>query len=183
MNTKIKLGMILTTLMLSTFSLLHAKEKIIVRVDGLSCAFCAYGLEKNLKELEGVEKVEINLNDGTASLIFQEGKTVTDETIKKTVKDSGFTPREIKRQQSTKKKAGSLETIELSIVGMSCSGCAYNVKTSLRQVPSVDEVQVDLKRGTATVTVEKGKVSAEKLIEAVEKAGLYKAAVLQNERR
>ena len=34
--------------------------KITIEVDGLACPFCAYGLEKNLKEIDGVENIEIN---------------------------------------------------------------------------------------------------------------------------
>jgi copper chaperone CopZ len=84
--------------------LLHAREKIRVRVDGLSCAFCAYGLEKKLSELKGVDSVKINIKDGTALLTLEEGISITDDTIKQAVKDSGFTPREIKRERPSEKE-------------------------------------------------------------------------------
>lgn len=76
---------------------IQAAEKLVVRVDGLSCAFCAYTLEENLKDLEGVKEVEINLKEGTASLRLVEGKNLTDEVINRAVEDSGFTPRSILR--------------------------------------------------------------------------------------
>jgi mercuric ion binding protein len=74
-----------------------AREKLIVRVDGLSCAFCAYTLEKKLQNLEAVESVEINLTEGTASLLLKEGGQLADETINQAVDESGFTPRSIRR--------------------------------------------------------------------------------------
>lgn len=159
--------------------LVHAKQRIVVRVDGLSCAYCAYGLEKKLKELEGVEKVEINIKEGTASLVVQEGKTINDETINETVKDSGFTPREIKREIEKQKETSNLETIKLHVTGMSCSGCVYNVRTALEKIRSVSEVHVDLQSSTAVVRSEKGKVTPAQLIDAVEKAGRYKATAAQ----
>lgn len=39
-----------------------------------------------------------------------------------------------------------------SISGMSCEGCKSHVENTLRQVPGVTEVQVDLKQGEAEVT-------------------------------
>lgn len=80
----------------------NAQEKLIVRVDGLSCAYCAYSLEKKLQELDGVQKIDINLKAGTATLTLKEGVSIKDEVIEKTVKASGFTPRSVKRQDESK---------------------------------------------------------------------------------
>jgi len=71
------------------------EQKIRVRVDGLSCPFCAYGLEKKLLEIEGVTSIEISIDDGVALLTLDKDAEVLEETIKKEVKDAGFTPREI----------------------------------------------------------------------------------------
>jgi len=180
MNNNIKWALLAGVLLLAAPSLLSAKQKIVVRVNGISCAFCAYGLEKKLSELEGVEKVEINLKNGTAVLTVKEDKTITDETIKKTVKDSGFTPKEISREQSTQKEVPTMETITLSVTGMMCSGCVFNIKTALEKIPAVSDVEVDLKSGTAVVKVEKGKVTVSQLIDAVEKVGRFKASLKQS---
>lgn len=71
-------------------------EKVEIRVDGLACPFCAYGLEKKLKKIEGVEKVQINVKDGIATLQSKKEKSVKVENLESAVKDAGFTPREIK---------------------------------------------------------------------------------------
>lgn len=80
----------------------RSQEKYIVRVDGLSCAYCAYSLEKSLKSLEGVTQVEINLKEGTATLTLSEATKLKEEVIKQTVKDSGFTPRSVKKIEKEK---------------------------------------------------------------------------------
>jgi mercuric ion binding protein len=82
----------------------NAQEKLVVRVDGLSCAYCAYSLEKALQKIDGVDKININLKEGTATLTLKEGVSIKDEVIEKTVKDSGFTPRSVKRQDESKHK-------------------------------------------------------------------------------
>lgn len=70
-------------------------EAAAVKLDGLSCPFCAYGLEKRLKKVEGVEKVEIKVGQATAELTVKKGKILSIEEVEKAVKDGGFTPREL----------------------------------------------------------------------------------------
>ncbi len=80
---------ILTSLGL-TFS-----AEVIMKVDGLACAFCAYGLEKKLKNLKGVEEVKISLNEGKVWIKLKEGYKADEKTLRKLVKESGFILREI----------------------------------------------------------------------------------------
>lgn len=76
------------------------KGKVKVQVDGLSCPFCAYGLEKKLKTMDGVAKIEIDVENAFALLTIEEGKTVTDQAIRENVKKAGFTAREITEVRS-----------------------------------------------------------------------------------
>ena len=77
----------------------------VVRVDGLACPFCAYGLEKKLKKLEGVASIEINIEEATVELTLQPEAEVTEEAIREKVKAAGFTPKEIAfREPENKKK-------------------------------------------------------------------------------
>jgi len=66
-----------------------------VRVDGLACPFCAYGLEKKLKRIEGVEGLEIMLNEGLAIVYFDEGTQIDEGVLEEKVREAGFTPRGI----------------------------------------------------------------------------------------
>lgn len=72
-----------------------AKQKVSVEVAGLSCPFCAFGLEKKLKNIHGAEKVTIKINEGKAEIDLAEGKRITKEEVEQAVKDSGFTPGKI----------------------------------------------------------------------------------------
>ena len=72
-------------------------QTIMVQVDGLSCPFCSYGLEKKLKKLNGVEKVKIHLRQGKAEMKVKPRVTISDESIKQAVEDAGFTPGPIER--------------------------------------------------------------------------------------
>ncbi len=70
-------------------------QQIIVRVDGASCPFCAFGLEKRLGHLEGVADVKIEMKAGKAIVTLKEGATVSEEALRQAVDEAGFTAREI----------------------------------------------------------------------------------------
>lgn len=70
-------------------------QLIKVRVDGLACPFCAYGLEKKFKNYDGILNLKIDLDKGLVTFTLAEGKTIDKESIQKIVKDAGFTPKEI----------------------------------------------------------------------------------------
>ena len=47
--------------------------EVSVQVDGLSCPFCAYGLEKKLRKVANVASLEIQVSDGRAVLTPEPG--------------------------------------------------------------------------------------------------------------
>jgi mercuric ion binding protein len=71
-------------------------ERVEMRVDGLACPFCAYGLEKKLKDVPGVSEIEIRVDDGIVILKSKKGESVAVDRLKPAVKDAGFTAREIR---------------------------------------------------------------------------------------
>lgn len=73
-------------------------QSAIIQVDGLSCPFCTYGLEKHLKKVVGVENVDINMKSGKAIVRLKSGAQVDDAELKKAVKKAGFTARSITRK-------------------------------------------------------------------------------------
>ena len=55
-----------------TPSLVQAQiYSLSVVVEGMSCPFCVYGVEKKLKKVEGVKSVIISMKDGVATLIVK----------------------------------------------------------------------------------------------------------------
>ncbi len=64
-------------------------------VNGLSCPFCAYGLEKHLKKVNGVEDVNIDMKHGKATVSLKPGTQVDDAMLREAVKKAGFTARDI----------------------------------------------------------------------------------------
>jgi mercuric ion binding protein len=70
-------------------------------VDGLACPFCAYGVEKRLSAIEGVESVETDVRSGQVVVTLAEGKTLSEEVARQAVRDAGFTLRSLKRTRGS----------------------------------------------------------------------------------
>jgi len=62
-----------------------------MRVDGLACPFCAYGIEKAFIKTAGVKSVDIDLKNGLVIVKTDEGKTFTEDKLKAIINDTGFT--------------------------------------------------------------------------------------------
>lgn len=78
---------------------------IKIQVDGLSCPFCAYGLEKKLKELESARDIHIDVKEGYATLnVLKENQPGEDE-LKEIVKKAGFTARSIEFSETPFEKS------------------------------------------------------------------------------
>ena len=62
-------------------------------VDGLACPFCAYGVEKKVGGLSGVETVEIDIDGGLVAVTLADGATLEESAAKRAVDEAGFTLR------------------------------------------------------------------------------------------
>ncbi len=67
-----------------------------IRVDGLACPYCAYGIEKKLKQIKGVRNIDVDLDKGLVKVDVADGTTLTAPQLTKLLKDSGFTYRSMK---------------------------------------------------------------------------------------
>jgi copper chaperone len=64
-----------------------------------------------------------------------------------------------------------METITMNVKGMTCGGCVASVTRVLKAVPGVDNVNVTLNPGAATVTYDPARTDRAKLRGAVVDAG------------
>lgn len=62
-----------------------------IQVDGLACPFCAYGIEKQLNKIKGLEKVETDIKAGTVIVAMQEGRTLEKSRAAQAIDQAGFT--------------------------------------------------------------------------------------------
>jgi mercuric ion binding protein len=93
MKLIIKISVIILALGFSA-SLAQSNE-VKIRVDGLSCPFCAYGLEKKLNELDGVDSIFIDFEEGLVVMQVTDLQKISEEEIITKIEEAGFTPGEI----------------------------------------------------------------------------------------
>ena len=64
-----------------------------MRVDGLACPYCAYGIEKKLKAIDGVESVEVDLDKGLVRVRTHDDLHFSEPQLRQLFQDAGFTYR------------------------------------------------------------------------------------------
>ncbi len=67
-----------------------------MRVDGLACPYCAYGIEKKLLAIQGVSNLDIDLDKGVVSVNAPDGVELTKKQMTQLFDDAGFSLRGMK---------------------------------------------------------------------------------------
>ncbi len=87
------MGIILLMVILSMGGAKAQLIKVEQEVYGMDCAPCAYGLERGLKKIEGLENIKVSLNDGKAYLGLKLKNNTALKEIQQIVKRNGFSAR------------------------------------------------------------------------------------------
>ncbi len=85
-------GLVLLSAILGSTSV-WAGEVYKLYVDGLACPFCAYGVEKKVTGLKGVEKINIDIDGGLVSVTMAGGATLDEAIAREAVDQAGFSLR------------------------------------------------------------------------------------------
>lgn len=81
-----------------------ADEAVVeIDIDGMTCPFCVYSLEKELGELSEVKHVLISLKSNKARLILKDGARIDSDTLREVVLSAGFTPGSVRYVSDGKK--------------------------------------------------------------------------------
>lgn len=108
-------------------------HSLTIVVEGMSCPFCAYGVEKKLKQVSGVKSIEIDMKDGTAALKAREGESINISQVPKAIKDTGFTPGDISITASGKVKTDARQRLILQVSGLAQGLLLVDLKDDIRQ--------------------------------------------------
>ena len=140
-------------------ALLTAPERLVLPVQGMTCASCVAHVEAALAKVAGVERVAVNLATESAAV---EGRRLDPQALARAVDAAGYSV--------------PTQTIRLDIDGMSCASCVARLESALQAVPGVARASVNLASESALVELVSGAATAQDLLRAVEAAG-YSAHV------
>ncbi|WP_108051850.1 heavy metal translocating P-type ATPase [Bosea sp. 124] len=107
--------------------------RIVIPVDGMSCASCVGRVEQAVLAVPGVEDVSVNLATNRASVALGAGSAT--QPVLDAIRKAGYEPRE--------------EEVDLSVTGMNCASCVGRVEQALKAVPGVLDGTVNLATGRA----------------------------------
>jgi len=89
-----KIVLIKIMVVLGTFSSNAQIQKVDQEVFGMDCAPCAYGLERGVKKMDGLQNVRVSLNDGKAYLELSKNNSLSLRRIQEEVKKNGFSAKQ-----------------------------------------------------------------------------------------
>ena len=71
-----------------------------IRVDGMACSYCAYGVEKSFKQIKGVKEITIDLDNGLVIVSVEDRIELTRKQMELLFKNAGFTFRRMTQSPS-----------------------------------------------------------------------------------
>ncbi|WP_434602719.1 copper-translocating P-type ATPase [Pseudomonas sp. Z4-7] len=131
-------------------------------ISGMTCASCAGRVERALSKVAGASAVSVNLATEQARIQAPQGSL---PALMQAVEQAGYSV--------------PVQTLELSIEGMTCASCVGRVERALGKVAGVNRASVNLANERAHLEL-LGQVDPQSLIDAVKRAG-YDASVWQVE--
>ncbi|MCC5912366.1 MAG: copper-translocating P-type ATPase [Clostridiaceae bacterium] len=137
-------------------------EKIVLKVDGMSCSSCAAGIERKLNKTEGVLSASINFAAEKAQIEFDKEK-ITIEKLMEIVNTLGYTA--IADAEEKKEK------VTLKVQGMTCSACSNRVEKVLNKMEGVIAANVNFAVEKVTVEYDPQKIRLVDLKRKVSSAG------------
>lgn len=66
-------------------------SSLVVEVNGMACPFCAFGVEKRMQHVPGVESVVVDIQAGTARATAGPDGFIKYQDVPRAVKEAGFT--------------------------------------------------------------------------------------------
>ena len=99
MKRILKTSLPLVLILMTTMTVFAENQTYKLHVDGLACPFCAFGIEKQLSKIDGVEHLDTDVKAGVVLLTMKDGALLDKAKAKQAVEKAGFTLRGLERTQ------------------------------------------------------------------------------------
>ncbi|RAH40102.1 putative copper resistance-associated P-type ATPase [Aspergillus brunneoviolaceus CBS 621.78] len=152
------------------------EEKFNARVSigGMSCASCANSITNEVKQLDFVQDITVNLLTNSATIVFS-GPRANTEKIVEQIEDTGFEASldEVQSLTVPPKRKGPTPTYiaEIAISGMTCGSCSGAVTRGLEELPYVVEVSINLLTHSGRVEFQ-DRSNIDAIVEKIEDLGV-----------
>jgi Cu+-exporting ATPase len=130
-------------------------------ITGMTCASCVSTVEKELKKVEGVQEVSVNLMTEKARVQYNSSITNV-ESLVSAIENVGY---------GAKDASKTSQTINLSITGMTCASCVNTIETVLSKQGGITEYNVNLATEKARITFDPESITDNQIINAIKGVG------------
>jgi len=159
---------ILAVALFTTVAASAQKDNFTVTVEGLGCPFCAYGLEKKFKEVDGVKDIKIDIETGLMTFTADASKSLTLEKVDSQVDKAGYTAKDIKIERANGKVENSAgkqtaassgnKTKTFKVYG-ACTMCEARIEKAAKSLAGVAFADWNVESKMLTVKFNAKKVS------------------------
>jgi len=153
----------------SVTTLLEKTSVDVFHVKGMTCASCVHSIESALLGHENIRKVEVSLIAETAKVTYS--LPLNAESIATMIQDCGF--------EASHTPQSSAGQVHLKIFGMSCASCVHLIDRTLRAMPGIEDVAINLSLESGKVTLDHRVLGVRAVVEAIEGLG-FKAVVSED---
>lgn len=72
------------------FATLASEPEYHLGVQGVACPYCAFGVEKQLNQIEGVKSVIVDIGESRVRVTMDERAELSEQQARQAVEDAGF---------------------------------------------------------------------------------------------
>lgn len=170
-------------LILSGITASAQNDQFVLRVEGLGCVFCAYGLDDKLQTIEGISDLQIDIETGKVSFAVPVATALTLAGAEEKVVESGYTPRAVKVTRASgevEEKGDISQTIapiamkekkaKMKVAG-SCGMCKARIEQTALSVEGVSKAVWNASKGELALKYNPLKTNLALIQDAIVKAG------------
>jgi len=129
------------------------------KIEGMTCASCAIGIESSLKKTKGVKKATVNFANKFAQVDYDENE-VNQKELFDVVTKKGYNPLDL-----------NLKEVKFKVIGMSSEHCAGVVKNALSKLDGVSGVNANYANSSAEAKYDSEKIRISDMKKAIDNAG------------
>ncbi|KRZ94815.1 Copper-transporting ATPase 1 [Trichinella sp. T8] len=150
-------------------------ERCTLAIEGMTCASCVANIERNLMNVDGINKVLVSLIAGKADVTY-DATVILPSQIVNFVEDMGFACKLMEESTATKRK------LELMIVGMTCTSCVHRIERNVKNLRGVVDAEVTLTNSSGVFIYEPNQCTPRSIMKCIEDLG-YSCSLLNKENR
>jgi periplasmic mercuric ion binding protein len=176
---------ILVSILFTAMTVNAQMDQFTLRVDGLGCPFCAYGLEKKFKDVKGIKDIKIDIQTGKMTFNVPVTTMLTLEQADDRVNKAGYTAKAISilRADGKKESVGdadvtiapkdmsSATTKKTFKVSGNCEMCKARIDKAAKGVKGVVKADWDVDTKILSVEFDEKKTKLTDIQKAIAKVG------------